>query len=91
MTHVYDNIEVSSKACEIRNILDKMIIKFGNLPVTIVGASHEFSVSAIGCAEEGPLINISDMQTQYPPNRIVLEAKDNIPLIGLHKLVDCES
>ncbi len=42
MTHVYDNIEVSSKACEIRNILDKMIIKFGDLPVIGPRYSYQF-------------------------------------------------
>jgi hypothetical protein len=67
------------KASELIQSLNGIIAKRGDLPVTVVCGTYEYSISNPGFAERGPLPNIADIEKEQDlPRRIVLEAKESI-------------
>jgi len=67
------------KASELIQALKDTIRESGDLPVTVVVGTYEYSVSHAEFANTGPLPNIANLQKQEDlPPRIILEVKDSI-------------
>jgi len=66
------------KASQLINDLKYLIEKHGDLPVTLAIVTREYSISSVGHADEGPLQNLMGIQQQNPPDRFVLEGKDDL-------------
>ena len=58
--------------------LEKLIEDHDDFPVTIVAGTYEYSVSDVFHASPGPIPSIQEYQKQSPPERFVLEAKNDI-------------
>ena len=58
--------------------LQSLIEAHGDLAVTLVIRTHEYSASDIGFVDEGPLPNVGEMQRQNPPPRFVIAAEDDL-------------
>ena len=67
-------MKASTLAQEIRLLIEK----YGDLPVTIATLSCEYSASSITHAKEGVLPNLNGIGDQNPPERFVIEARDNV-------------
>jgi hypothetical protein len=50
----------------------------GDKPVTLAVGSYEYSASIPDHCPEGPLPNVGEAQRQNPPERFVIEARDDI-------------
>ena len=59
--------------------LQALIETHGDLPLTTVFGTQEFTLREPQFVEAGPCRNIADRQNQAPPDRILFEAKDDIP------------
>jgi hypothetical protein len=50
----------------------------GDKPVTLAVGPYEYSASVPDHCHEGPLPNVGEAQKQNPPERFVIEARDDI-------------
>jgi hypothetical protein len=67
------------KTSDLISQLQTLYDKHGDLPVTLAVGPYEYSASVPDHCEEGPLPNVGEAQYQNPPERIVIEARDDIP------------
>lgn len=58
--------------------LQSLVAEHGDLPVTLGVPSYEYSASTISYLPEGPMPNVADIQKQSPPDRFMIEAKDDV-------------
>ena len=65
-------------ASELISELQQLMSRHGDLEVTMAVSMHEYSANNIGYADEGPLPNLVGIQKQEPPDRFVIEAKDDL-------------
>jgi hypothetical protein len=70
------------KASDLIKALQSLIEEHGDLPVTIVFGNYEYSALLPEYTEEGPLPKVGKSQGQNPPERFVIEPKDDIEDTG---------
>jgi hypothetical protein len=65
-------------ASKLVETLQNLIAIHGDKPVTLVVGPYEYSASIPDHCPEGPLPNVGEAQKQNPPERFVIEARDDI-------------
>jgi len=65
-------------ASKLIETLQNLMKIHGDKPVTLAVGPYEYSASIPEHCPEGPLPNVGDSQKQNPPERFVIEARDDI-------------